>query len=621
ISSCNQAYTLTITEIMYNPPESGIDSLEFIEITNTGNLPVDLENVYFSSGINHIFNSQIINPSESIVLVGNLQAINNTLANINVYSHVEWTQWYDGSLSNNGEKIILNDPNGNIIDSLTYEDKAPWPSILDGTDGNGSSIVLCDYQTDNSIGSNWKASTFSSCYNVNDHIYRASPMRNINCNYCYSLCTFVPDSILIGSPCDFNNGSGTIIDNCECVAINDMHLFFNDASGSVGDTIDYYLSISTFENIIGFDYSVLWNSSYIKFVALDNINTNIAGYDISNHSITDDRMNVSWSNGVPQSLPDSSTFYRMRFEVVTDRCVEDSIYLWHLPSENRINFYDSNMELLNVSKQDGVLNIYNLATLTMDYENNSIVELCYGETVNFNTATISDAKVYMECFNCSPDIDSTDFGGGDIIVQTIEPGSYSVVFFSNSTSCGRGDSIELNLVVSDPRFELEVPPSYCRGDSVEVTFIPQFLQSFENISIKNFEGEVFYEGVNLNPKFLPIGSDAYIYTAIDEYGCIYEESVDLFEVEPLDTPSITCSQTENKITFTWNDVGGTYDVNQISGPSGMLVGNTFVVENLMDGEEVTIELIVSDPNAICDDIIVPFFCTYDMDCPVANIDD
>ncbi len=55
---------IVITEIMYNPPESGTDSLEFIELYNKG---VEVENLggyYFADGIIYTFPSVMLNPGE-----------------------------------------------------------------------------------------------------------------------------------------------------------------------------------------------------------------------------------------------------------------------------------------------------------------------------------------------------------------------------------------------------------------------------------------------------------------------------------------------------------------------------------------------------------------------------
>jgi hypothetical protein len=59
------------------------------------------------------------------------------------------------NLSNSGEKLVLADGFGNVIDSLTYSNLPPWPNA----DGNGSYLQLIDPYSDNSIASNWTAST------------------------------------------------------------------------------------------------------------------------------------------------------------------------------------------------------------------------------------------------------------------------------------------------------------------------------------------------------------------------------------------------------------------------------------------------------------------------------
>ncbi|MCB0732697.1 MAG: T9SS type A sorting domain-containing protein, partial [Ignavibacteriae bacterium] len=49
---------------------------------------------------------------------------------------------------------IFNDVN-QIIDSVTYDDNLPWPIE---PDGNGATLELLDFNSDNSLAENWKAS-------------------------------------------------------------------------------------------------------------------------------------------------------------------------------------------------------------------------------------------------------------------------------------------------------------------------------------------------------------------------------------------------------------------------------------------------------------------------------
>ena len=138
---------LVITEIYYNPPEVGTDSLEFIEIYNNGEVPVNLAGYTLSSAVNFTFPSVNIDPGEYTVVAYNPSAILHTFG----LNALQWT----GGLNNDGELILLKNSSGLTIDSVYFDDAAPWPTTPDGT---GPSLILCNPNVDNAIGSNWQAS-------------------------------------------------------------------------------------------------------------------------------------------------------------------------------------------------------------------------------------------------------------------------------------------------------------------------------------------------------------------------------------------------------------------------------------------------------------------------------
>lgn len=156
---------IVITEIMYNPPESGNDSLEFIEIYNNGNGAVDLNGYSFTQGVDFVFPSVLINPGEFIVTAVNANAFQNTFG----LSAYEWT---GGALNNGGEDIELSDDQGNVIDYVDYSDKLPWDTLADGT---GPSLTLCDPNDDNTDPANWKASIAFAAVNANGDSIFATP--------------------------------------------------------------------------------------------------------------------------------------------------------------------------------------------------------------------------------------------------------------------------------------------------------------------------------------------------------------------------------------------------------------------------------------------------------------
>ena len=140
---------IVISEISYNPPESGSDSTEFIELYNPGSSAVNLEGYSFTSGVVYTF------PNISIAANSYLVVGIDSVALQNVYG-VSAYQWSSGGLSNGGEPIALKDDSGNLVDSLRYDDNSPWPT---DPDGGGASVVLCNTSSDNTDGNNWAAST------------------------------------------------------------------------------------------------------------------------------------------------------------------------------------------------------------------------------------------------------------------------------------------------------------------------------------------------------------------------------------------------------------------------------------------------------------------------------
>jgi PKD repeat protein len=153
---------LVITEIMYNPPEVGTDSLEFIEIYNNDNVAVDMTDFQFTSGIEFIFPQITINAGDYVVVAVNAPAMLNTFG-------VESYQWTSGGLNNTGELIELSDNFGNVVDGVMYADQMPWDSLADGY---GPSLTFCDPNLDNSIAEYWAASTeFAAVNAANDSIF------------------------------------------------------------------------------------------------------------------------------------------------------------------------------------------------------------------------------------------------------------------------------------------------------------------------------------------------------------------------------------------------------------------------------------------------------------------
>jgi hypothetical protein len=145
---------LVITKINYAPDTSVVfrvsNDLEFIEISNTGDETINLTGIYFSGpGLVYKFNAdRKVEPHGSIILAGNSEVF---MEKYGFYPFGQFTR----SLSNTGEKIILADGFGNVIDMVEYSDLPPWPDAK----FNGYFLTLRDPFSDNNMGVNWTAST------------------------------------------------------------------------------------------------------------------------------------------------------------------------------------------------------------------------------------------------------------------------------------------------------------------------------------------------------------------------------------------------------------------------------------------------------------------------------
>lgn len=155
---------LVITEIMYNPPESGTDSLEFIEIYNNDDVTIDLDGYYFSEGVTFTFPAVTLGIDEYMLIAVD-SVVFQSFFGMMAYD-------FNGGLGNSGERLTIVNSFGMIVDSVKYDDAPPWPT---SPDGNGPSLTFCDPGLDNGLGENWIASIELAGLNANGDSVFASP--------------------------------------------------------------------------------------------------------------------------------------------------------------------------------------------------------------------------------------------------------------------------------------------------------------------------------------------------------------------------------------------------------------------------------------------------------------
>ncbi|MFP6873740.1 MAG: CotH kinase family protein, partial [Verrucomicrobiales bacterium] len=156
---------LLITEIMYHPLSattaeiaSGFETSDFewIELTNIGNTPLNLDNLRFTKGIDFDFADgtiHVIAPGERILVVRNATAFASRHGNGMPVAG----EFPSDKLDNAGENLKLSFGAGTAIHEFAYGDDTPWPSA---PDGEGFSLVLINSDTLSNPAdpSHWRAS-------------------------------------------------------------------------------------------------------------------------------------------------------------------------------------------------------------------------------------------------------------------------------------------------------------------------------------------------------------------------------------------------------------------------------------------------------------------------------
>lgn len=206
---------IMINEIMYNPPESGTDSLEYIELHNASATAVDISGWQFTRGISYTFPAGTTIPANGFVVA--TAKINALTLGFGYTTTHEWPALVGGAsngLSNSGEGIELRDGGGVFIDSVRYGSSAPWPTLANGS---GPSIELISSTLDNTLVSSWGVAVDSTnTIVVNNKRLKGTPGRANTATPSYTDVvvadfSFTPKDITIfeGQTVRWTNTSGT----------------------------------------------------------------------------------------------------------------------------------------------------------------------------------------------------------------------------------------------------------------------------------------------------------------------------------------------------------------------------------------------------------------------------
>ncbi len=162
---------LQITELNYNPhpalpqfgerPVEDPDEFEFLEVTNVGDQPLNLDGYRFTAGIEFVFDRQFLNAGERLVIVKDKGVFKTRFGeDVRLADGDDGDGGkngeYGGKLANEGELLELRDRLGNIVDQFHFYDRGEWPRRADG---QGSSLERIAGASDGNNPKSWRASS------------------------------------------------------------------------------------------------------------------------------------------------------------------------------------------------------------------------------------------------------------------------------------------------------------------------------------------------------------------------------------------------------------------------------------------------------------------------------
>jgi len=154
---------VVINELHTNPDVAN-DLVEFVELYNAGTAPVDLAGWQFTEGVFYTFPDGASLPAGGYLVVAQYPdfLLNRYFGGrLGVREGVVFGP-YGGALDGEGERVVLCDPGGNVVDEVDYGLGFPWPTVgdplVETQPGSGCSLQLVNPAFDNDLGGSWRSS-------------------------------------------------------------------------------------------------------------------------------------------------------------------------------------------------------------------------------------------------------------------------------------------------------------------------------------------------------------------------------------------------------------------------------------------------------------------------------
>ena len=142
---------VVINEIMYHAPDD-LDDLQYVELHNAGDQPVDLGGWAIKKGVKFKF------PSGTRIEPRGFLVICRSAERFKEFYKTPVGGVFDSTIRHKGERIELEDAAGTLVDAVKFKDGPPWPT---GPDGYSGSLERISPDSAGDDAANWASSPLS----------------------------------------------------------------------------------------------------------------------------------------------------------------------------------------------------------------------------------------------------------------------------------------------------------------------------------------------------------------------------------------------------------------------------------------------------------------------------
>lgn len=147
INSLEQQQNIVINELHIDP-DIKTELVEFVELHNTGDVPIDLSGWTIRNALEFTF------PQGASIAPGGYAVATQDPDDFNTkFNHDAHGPW-SGRLGNGGDVVEIWTPAGTMIDSVDYQIGFPWPTVGEAP---GPSAQLISPALANDVGGNWRS--------------------------------------------------------------------------------------------------------------------------------------------------------------------------------------------------------------------------------------------------------------------------------------------------------------------------------------------------------------------------------------------------------------------------------------------------------------------------------